>query len=81
MEDKSKEITDWQVLINKPVYTDDRKEVGIVLSVEPEKLVVSYGPVTPDKYLIPKSSIDNFDRGIVYLNESSDFVENNYKFE
>jgi hypothetical protein len=81
MEDNSKEITDWQVLINKPVYTDDRKEVGIVLSVEPEKLVVSYGPVTPDKYLIPKSSIDNFDRGIVYLNESSDFVENNYKFE
>jgi hypothetical protein len=81
MEDNSKEITDWQVLINKPVYTDDRKEVGIVLSVEPEKLVVSRGPVTPDKYLIPKSSIDNSDRGIVYLNGSSNFVENNYKFE
>jgi hypothetical protein len=81
MEDNSKEITDWEGLINKPCYTDDRKEVGIILSVEPEKLVVSRGPVTPDKYLIPKSSIHNFDRGIVYLNESSDFVENNYKFE
>jgi hypothetical protein len=81
MEGNSKGITDWQVLVNKPVYTSDGKEVGIVSSVEPEKLVVSYGPITPNKYLIPKPSIKNFDRGIVHLNESLDFVEDNYKFE
>ena len=81
MEENSKEITDWRALVNKPVYSSDGKEVGIVSSVQPEKLVVSYGPITPDKYLIPKSSIKNFDNGIVYLNESSEFVEINYQFE
>lgn len=51
MEGNSKEITDWQGLINKPCYTRDRKEVGIILSVQPEKIVVSRGPVTPDNIL------------------------------
>jgi sporulation protein YlmC with PRC-barrel domain len=37
MEENSKEITDWQALVNKPVYSSDGKEVGIVSSVQPEK--------------------------------------------
>jgi hypothetical protein len=81
MEGNSKGITDWQVLVNKPVYSSDGKQVGIVSSVQPEKLVVSYGPITPNKYLIPKSSIKNFDNGIIHINDSSEFVEGNYQFE
>jgi hypothetical protein len=60
--------------VNKPVYASDGKQIGIVSSVQPEKLVVSYGPLTPDKYLIPKSSIKTFDNGIVYLNEKSEYI-------
>lgn len=76
-----KEISDWQGVVNKPVYTVDGKQVGIVSSVQAEKIVVTYGPITPNKYLIPKSSIKEFKDGIVYLVEREEFVEKNYQFE
>jgi hypothetical protein len=74
-------IDDWQVLVNKPVFASDGKEVGIVRSIQPNNLIISYGPVTPDKYLIPKSSVKNFTNGVLYLNDGSEFIENNYRFE
>ena len=49
MDPNEKTIDDWQVLVNKPVFASDGKEVGIVRSVQPENIIVSYGPVTPDK--------------------------------
>jgi hypothetical protein len=79
--DRNIKITDWQQLVNKPVYTIDGKQVGIVRTVEPESLIVDSGPITPDKYLVPKSSIINFERGIVNLDKDSKYVERNYKFE
>ena len=74
-------IDDWQVLVNKPVFASDGKEVGIVRSIQPDNVIVSYGPVTPDKYLIPKSSIKKFTDGILYLNDTSEIIDKNYKFE
>lgn len=74
-------IEDWQALVNKPVFTSDGKDVGVVSQVQPEKLVVTYGPITPDKYLIPKSSITSVEKGVIYLNETGNFVESNYKYE
>ncbi|HZA06141.1 MAG TPA: hypothetical protein VE619_00435 [Nitrososphaeraceae archaeon] len=79
--DRNIKITDWQQLVNKPVYTADGKQVGIVRTVELENLIVDSGPITPDKYLVPKSSITNFERGIVNLDKDSKFVDENYKFE
>ena len=78
---RNEKISESQQLVNKPVYTVDGKQVGIVRTVQPENLVVESGPITPDKYLIPKSTINNFDRGIVYLNKDAKFVDDNYKFE
>ena len=81
MERENNEISDWQGLVNKPVYSNDAQEVGIVTAIQPQHIVVSYGPVTTDKYLIPKSSVKNVERGIIYLNEDTKFVEDNYRFE
>ena len=61
--DRNEKISESQQLVNKPVYTVDGKQVGIVRTVQPENLVVESGPITPDKYLIPKSTINNFDLG------------------
>jgi sporulation protein YlmC with PRC-barrel domain len=74
-------IDDWQALVNKPVFTSDGKDVGVVTQIQPDKLVVSYGPITPDKYLIPKLSVKSIERGVVYLDEDGSFVERNYKYE
>jgi len=74
-------IDDWQALVNKPVFTSDGKDVGVVTQIQPDKLVVSYGPITPDKYLIPKSSVKSIEKGVVYLGENGSFVERNYKYE
>lgn len=80
MTSDSEWINELQNLVNKPVYASDGKQVGIVSSVQSEKIVVTSGPVSPDKFLIPKSSIKAFENGIVYLNSTSDFVTENYKF-
>jgi hypothetical protein len=74
-------IEDWQSLVNKPVYSSNGNDIGIVRSVQPEFLITSYGSITQDRYLIPKSSVQSFKNGIIYINEDSDFVQQNFKFE
>ncbi|MDQ3838867.1 MAG: hypothetical protein M3297_06320 [Thermoproteota archaeon] len=81
MDTRTNAINDWQTLVNKPVYANDGKEVGIVRSIQSENLVVDYGPLTSDHFLVPKTSVRDFENGIVYLNVSSQFVESNYKYE
>ena len=64
MEENSKEITDWQALAKTSLsIVAMEKNQELFLQLQPEKLVVSTEPITPDKYLIPKSSIKNFDNG------------------
>ncbi len=74
-------VEDWQAVVNKPVYSSNGKDIGIVRAVQPEFLTTSFGSITKDRYLIPKTSIQSFKNGIIYINEDSDFVEKNFKFE
>jgi hypothetical protein len=48
-------IVNWRDLINKPVYSSDRKEVGVVSDVQPMNNIATSGPMTPDKYNIPEN--------------------------
>jgi hypothetical protein len=74
-------INDWQKIVNKPVFSKDGKDFGVVESIQAEKIIAKYGPLTQDKYLIPKSSIVDFDEmGVVRLKEDSDYVTHHYKF-
>lgn len=68
------ELDDWQALVNKPVFTSDGKDVGVVSQIQPEKIIVTYGPITPDKYVIRKSSVRNIEHGVVYLSETGSFI-------
>jgi sporulation protein YlmC with PRC-barrel domain len=83
MESKRKNIIveDWQSLVNKPVYSNNGNDIGIVEAVQPEFLITSFGSISKDKYLIPKTSIQSINNGILYIKEDSDFVEKNYKYE
>jgi rRNA processing protein Gar1 len=72
---------DWQQSINNPVYTSDGNEIGFISSVQTDKIIVTSGPLAPDKFLVPKSSIHSFENGTVYLKEDSKFVSSNYQFE
>jgi sporulation protein YlmC with PRC-barrel domain len=78
-----KKIDDWQEIVNKPVFTRDGRDVGVVESIQAERIIVSYGPVSRNtgKYAIPKSSVVDFDElRVIRLKEDSDFVEHHYKF-
>jgi hypothetical protein len=75
------QIENWQDLANKPVISSDEKEIGIVSDVQSLHLIVTSGPITPDKYNVPKKSVKNFQNGVVYLNVDSKYVEDNYEFE
>ena len=74
-------VEDWQSLVNKPLYSSNGKDIGIVRSVQPQFLITSFGSITQDRYLIPKTSVQSIKDGIIYVNEDSDFVEQNFKFE
>jgi sporulation protein YlmC with PRC-barrel domain len=72
---------DWQALVNKPVYGNDGKDIGVVSEIQPLHLIVTFGVMTPDKFNIPKTSIKNIEEGTIYLKEDSKFVKDNYAFE
>jgi len=74
-------IDDWQTIVNKPVFTRDGKDLGVVESIQTERIIVTFGPITSDKYAIPKSAIVDFDDlGVLRLKEDKDFIVHNYKF-
>lgn len=75
------EFEDWQSLINKPVMSSDEREIGIVSDVQPLHIIVSSGPITPNKYNIPKELVSKFENGIVFLSIKQKDVEDNYEFE
>lgn len=74
-------IENWQALINKPVLSIDEKEIGVVSDVQPLHIIVSSGPVTPNKFNIPKKLISKFENGVVYLSSSQKDVSDNHEFE
>lgn len=74
-------VEDWQSLVNKPVYSSNGKDIGIVKSIQPEFFITTVASITKDKFLIPKTSLQSINNGIIYIKEDSDFVENNFKFE
>lgn len=74
-------IEDWQALINKPVISSDKREIGVVSDVQPLHIIVSSGPITPNKYNIPKKLVNKFENGVVHLSFSQKDVEDNYEFE
>jgi len=74
-------IDDWQTIVNKPVFTRAGKDLGVVESIQTERIIVTFGPITSDKYAIPKSAIVDFDDlGVLRLKEDKDFIVHNYKF-
>lgn len=74
-------IEDWQALINKPVISSDEREIGVVSDVQPLHIIVSSGPITPNKYSIPKKLVNKFENGVIHLSFSQKDVEDNYEFE
>ena len=74
-------VEDWQSLVNKPLYSSNGKDIGIVRSVQPQFLITSFGSITQDRYLIPKTCVQSIKDGIIYIKEDSDLVEQTFKFE
>lgn len=55
-------FSDWSSLINRPVYSSDRKKIGFLRKTLPEYLVVKKGLVGLSSYLIPKSLAGSVDK-------------------
>jgi hypothetical protein len=74
-------VEDWQALVNKPAISNDEKEIGVVTAVQPLHIIVDSGPITPNKYNIPKELVTKFENGIVHLNSSHNDIKMKYEFE
>ena len=47
-------VEDWQSLVNKPVYSSDGKDIGIVKSIQPEFFITTFGSITKGDILYPR---------------------------
>lgn len=74
-------VEDWQSLVNKPVISSDEKDIGVVSAVQPLHIIVNSGPITPNKYNIPKDLVTKFENGVVYLKSSQNDIQAKYEFE
>src|ERR671922_997097 len=48
-------FSDWAALLNRPVYSSDRKKIGFLRKVLTDYIVVKKGLVSLSNYIIPKS--------------------------
>jgi hypothetical protein len=55
-------FSDWGTLINRAVYSSDRKKLGFLRNVVREHLVVKRGLISLSNYLIPKTVAESVDR-------------------
>ena len=74
-------VEDWQSLVNKPVISSDEKDIGVVSAVQPLHIIINSGPITPNKYNIPKDLVTKFENGVVYLKSSQNDIQAKYEFE
>jgi hypothetical protein len=55
-------FSDWTRLINKPVYSSDRKKVGFLRKNLSDYMVVKKGLIVLSSYLIPKALAESVDK-------------------
>jgi hypothetical protein len=60
-------FSDWSALINRAVYSSDRKKLGFLRRVVSEHLVVKRGFVSLSNYLIPKAVAQSVDKNGIRL--------------
>jgi len=60
-------FSDWIALINRPVYSSDKKKLGFLRKVIGEHLVVKRGFVSLSNYLIPKTIAESVDKNGIRL--------------
>jgi hypothetical protein len=65
------------------IYTSStlRPSQAVRPSIQPDKFIVASSPISPGKFLIPKSSVRGYEAGTIYLDEDLTSVTNNYQFE
>lgn len=73
-------FSDWPSLINRPVYSSDRKKVGFLRKVLPEYMVVKKGLVGLSNYLIPKSLAESVDRRGIRLRITAYEARHRYSY-
>ena len=63
-------VVDWDAIFKKGVRAKDGKDVGIVVGVSDQNIIVQKG-VTRE-VILPKESVEGFDGNEVFLNMTSE---------
>jgi hypothetical protein len=73
-------FSNWTALLNRPVYSSDRKKIGFLRQVLPEYIVVKKGLVSLSSYLIPKSLAESLDKKGIRLRITAFEVRRKYSY-
>lgn len=71
---------DWAALLDRPVYSSDKKKVGFLRKVLPEYLVVKQGFVNLSSYVIPKCLVHSIDKKGIMLGITASQVHSRYSY-
>jgi hypothetical protein len=73
-------FSNWTALLNRPVYSSDRKKIGFLRQVLPEYIVVKKGLVGLSSYLIPKSLAESLDKKGIRLRITAFEARHRYSY-
>ena len=73
-------FSDWAALLNRPVYSSDRKKIGFLRKVLTDYIVVKKGLVSLSNYIIPKSLAESVDKKGIRLRVTAYEVRRRYSY-
>jgi hypothetical protein len=73
------EKTDWSGLINESVHTRDDEDIGDIMAVNRDFVVVKKGFRNVHYYYIPVDQVEGWDRDVLWLKATKDEIKQNYR--
>jgi hypothetical protein len=73
-------FSDWAALLNRPVYSSDRKKIGFLRKVLTDYIVVKKGLVSLSNYIIPKSLAESVDKKGIRLRVTAYEARRRYSY-
>jgi hypothetical protein len=79
IEEQQQEKPNWTGLINESVHTVDDEDIGDIMAVNRDFVVVKRGFRKVHYYYIPVEQVEGWDRDVLWLKVTEDEVKRNYE--
>jgi hypothetical protein len=76
---KERKTKEWIDLVNESVHTSDDADIGDIIGVSRDLIVVKRGLLNVHYYYVPIGKVEGWDGDVVWLKVPEEFVKKNYE--